>query len=125
MELATLSSSQSIGNGCLRRFFGHRHYRAGPRPARVRLAFHFGFFRSNDTARLALGSTIAGYISSFDHWGNGSAGYVGINMIRSAQPDGECYRSNPSKGKTLMMLCVAASLDAMAVGPGMAMIGTR
>ncbi len=95
--------------------------------AKFRLAFHFGFFQGAMTLLgWLLGSTIAGFISSFDHWvALVLLAYVGVSMIRSGlNPDGECYQSNPSKGKTLMMLCVATSLDAMAVGLGMAMIRT-
>ncbi len=93
--------------------------------AKFRLAFHFGFFQAGMTLLgWLVGSTIAGLIGSIDHWvALVLLGYVGINMIRSGfDKDGESYQSNPSKGKTLMVLCVATSLDAMAVGLGMAMI---
>ncbi|RPJ43368.1 MAG: manganese efflux pump [Chloroflexi bacterium] len=93
--------------------------------AKFRLAFHFGFFQAAMTLLgWLVGSTIASFISSIDHWvALALLSYVGINMIRSGlNKDGESYQSNPSKGKTLMMLCVATSLDAMAVGLGMAMI---
>jgi putative Mn2+ efflux pump MntP len=95
--------------------------------ARFRLAFHFGFFQGAMTLLgWLLGSTIAGFIGGIDHWvALVLLAYVGINMVRSGMnPEGECYQSNPSKGKTLMMLCVATSLDAMAVGLGMAMLRT-
>lgn len=98
---------------------------AHDRRAKFRLAFHFGVFQAGMTLLgWLLGSTIAGYIGSIDHWvAMALLAYVGVNMIRSGlDKDGECYQSNPSKGKTLMMLCVATSLDAMAVGLGMAMI---
>ncbi len=98
---------------------------ASDRRAKFRLAFHFGVFQAGMTLLgWLVGSTIAGFISSIDHWvALVLLGYVGVNMIRSGlDKDGECYQSNPSKGKTLMMLCVATSLDAMAVGLGMAMI---
>jgi putative Mn2+ efflux pump MntP len=93
--------------------------------SRFRLAFHFGFFQALMTVLGWLaGSTIAGIISSFDHWvALVLLGYVGGNMIRSGfNPECECYSENPSRGKTLMMLCVATSLDAMAVGLSLAMI---
>lgn len=95
--------------------------------SKFRLAFHFGFFQGAMTLLgWLLGSTIAGFIGSIDHWvALALLAYVGISMIRSGlNPDEECYQSNPSKGKTLMMLCVATSLDAMAVGLGMAMLHT-
>lgn len=98
---------------------------ANDRRAKFRLAFHFGFFQAGMTLLgWLVGSTIAGFISSVDHWvALVLLSYVGINMIRSGlDKDGECYQSNPSKGKTLLMLCVATSLDAMAVGLSMAML---
>jgi manganese efflux pump family protein len=93
--------------------------------ARFRLAFHFGIFQTGMTLLGYLaGSTIANLINGIDHWvAFILLGYVGINMIRSGfNPDAESYQSNPSRGRTLMVLCVATSLDAMAVGLSMAML---
>ncbi len=93
--------------------------------ARFRLAFHFGFFQMAMTVLgWLLGSTIANFINGIDHWiALALLGYVGFNMVRSGfDPDKEICQSNPSKGKTLMLLCVATSLDAMAVGLSMAML---
>jgi putative Mn2+ efflux pump MntP len=101
--------------------------RVNDRRSKFRLAFHFGWFQTMMTVLGWLaGSTIAHFINRVDHWiAMGLLGYVGINMIRSGLiPDGDCYQSDPSKGKTLMMLCVATSLDAMAVGLSMAMLKT-
>lgn len=95
--------------------------------SRFRLAFHFGIFQGLMTVIGWLaGSTIAGYISNFDHWvAMALLAYVGVNMVRSGlNPDQDSYKENPSRGRTLMVLCVATSLDAMAVGLSMAMIGT-
>jgi manganese efflux pump family protein len=95
--------------------------------AKFRLAFHFGVFQMGMTLLGWLaGSTIASLIASVDHWvAMVLLGYVGINMIRSgANPECETYQTNPSKGRLLMMLCVATSLDALAVGLSMAMLKT-
>jgi putative Mn2+ efflux pump MntP len=95
--------------------------------AKFRLAFHFGFFQTMMTILGWLaGSSIAGLISGIDHWiAFILLGYVGLNMARSGlNHDQDSYSTDPSKGKTLMMLCVATSIDAMAVGLSMAMIGT-
>jgi putative Mn2+ efflux pump MntP len=100
---------------------------ARDRRAKFRLAFHFGFFQAAMTLLgWLLGSTIAVYISSIDHWvALALLSYVGVNMIRSGfNPEIETYQTNPSKGRTLMILCVATSLDAMAVGLSMAMLKT-
>ena len=101
---------------------------AKDRRAKFRLAFHFGVFQTGMTLLgWAAGSTIAVFIAGIDHWvAMALLGYVGFNLIRSGfNPDGTSYSSNPSKGGTLMMLCVATSLDALAVGLSMAMLKTE
>lgn len=118
--LAMDAFAVSLGIGTTRRAEDMR--------SRFRLAFHFGLFQALMTlAGWLAGSTIAVYISAFDHWvAMALLGYVGVNMIRSGLSPEEDEKAcpNPSKGRTLMMLCVATSLDAMAVGLGMALVGT-
>lgn len=98
---------------------------ANDRRSKFRLAFHFGFFQMAMTVvGWFAGSSIAGYIQAFDHWvAMGLLAYVGGNMIRSGlNPEMESYVSNPSKGRLLVILSVATSIDAMAVGLSMAML---
>lgn len=95
--------------------------------AKFRLAFHFGLFQTLMTLiGWFVGSTVANLINGIDHWiAFALLGYVGINMIRSGfDKDKECFEKDPSRGKTLLMLCVATSLDALAVGLSMALIKT-
>lgn len=95
--------------------------------AKFRLSFHFGFFQFGMTVVGWLaGTTIARWIDGIDHWvALVLLLYVGLNMIRSGlNPECECYPCDPSRGKTLLMLCVATSLDALAVGLSMAMLRT-
>ncbi len=70
------------------------------------------------------GSTLATVISEIDHWvALVLLGYVGINMIRSGlNPEGECYDCDPSRGRRMIILCIATSIDAMAVGLSMGML---
>lgn len=99
---------------------------AKDRRSKFRLAWHFGVFQAGMTLLGWLaGNTVANFITAFDHWvALALLAYVGGGMIRSGlDPESECYSSDPSKGKFLMTLCVATSIDAMAVGLGMAMIG--
>lgn len=98
---------------------------ANDRRAKFRLAFHFGFFQMAMTViGWFTGSTVARYIEAFDHWiAMGLLAYVGGNMIRSGlNPDFDSYVSDPSKGRLLVFLSVATSIDAMAVGLSMAML---
>lgn len=115
--LAMDASAVSLGIGTTPRANSFR--------AKFRLAFHFGFFQSLMTALGWLaGSTIARWISAFDHWiALILLAFVGINMIRSGlNPEKESYEKDPSRGGLLMVLCIATSLDAMAVGLSLAML---
>ena len=95
------------------------------RRSKFRLAFHFGFFQGMMTVLGWLaGSTIAQFIAQIDHWiALVLLGYIGINMIRSGlNAKAEAYPCDPSRGKTMVMLCVATSIDAMAVGLSVGML---
>jgi putative Mn2+ efflux pump MntP len=98
---------------------------ANDQRAKFRLAFHFGLFQMGMTiVGWFAGSTVAELIQAFDHWiAMALLAYVGGNMIRSGfNPEMESYISDPSKGKLLVILSVATSIDAMAVGLSMAML---
>jgi putative Mn2+ efflux pump MntP len=102
--------------------------RANDLRSRLRLAFHFGFFQALMTlAGWLAGSAFATLIQGIDHWiALVLLAYVGINMIRSGcHPGDEMVQENPSRGKTMLVLCVATSLDAAAVGLSMAMLNTH
>lgn len=95
--------------------------------AKFRMAFLFGWFQMMMTVLGWLaGSTIAGLIHQFDHWiAMALLAYVGGNMIRSGlNPEVQSYSYDPSRGKILVILAVATSIDAMAVGLSMAMLHT-
>lgn len=98
---------------------------AGTRRAHLRLAFHFGFFQMMMTVLGWLaGSTVARFIDGVDHWiAFVLLAYVGGKMIyEGIHPEIETYETDPSRGKTLILLCVATSIDALAVGLSMAML---
>ncbi len=93
--------------------------------AKFRLSFHFGFFQFAMTVvGWLLGSTVAVLIDGIDHWvALGLLSYVGVSMLHSGlSAKKESFSADPSRGKTLLMLCVATSIDALAVGISMAMI---
>ncbi len=95
------------------------------RRSKLRLAMHFGIFQCLMTLLGWLaGSAVAQFISTFDHWvAFALLAYVGTTMIRAgSRPDMASYQTNPSKGNMLVMLSVATSLDAMAVGLSMAFL---
>jgi manganese efflux pump family protein len=95
--------------------------------SKLRLAFHFGIFQAGMTLLgWLVGSAVAQFVSQVDHWiALALLSYVGINMIRSGlNTDEESYPTDPSRGRYLVMLSVATSIDAMAVGLSMAMLHT-
>jgi manganese efflux pump family protein len=95
------------------------------RRSKLRLAMHFGIFQCLMTLLGWLaGSAVAQFISALDHWvAFALLAYVGVTMIRSgSRPEVVSYKTNPSKGNMMVMLSVATSLDAMAVGLSMAFL---
>lgn len=90
-----------------------------------RLAFHFGIFQGLMTLLGWLaGSLVARYIASIDHWIIfGLLFWIGIRMIRSGlNPSEESSLPDPSHGKYMVMLSIATSLDALAVGIGFSLL---
>ena len=66
-----------------------------------------------------LGSLFAGAIQAFDHWvAFGLLAIIGINMLREAfEQEEECQCCQGDLGfKTMFVMAVATSIDAMAVG---------
>ena len=75
-----------------------------------------------------LGSRFSGYIERFDHW----VAFIllalsGANMLREAFSKGEEEESACSdySFKTMLLMAIATSIDALAVGISLAMAGTE
>ncbi len=97
----------------------------GPRPT-FRLAFHFGLFQFLlPVIGWLAGTTVERYIASFDHWiAFALLALVGIRMIRSGlNPGEELHRNDPSRGWTMVLLSIAVSIDALAVGLSLGLVG--
>jgi manganese efflux pump family protein len=98
---------------------------AGSARPRLRLAWHFGLFQAlMPTLGWLVGSTVVRFIAPVDHWiAFGLLGFVGVRMIRSGlSAELESHQTDPSRGGTLMMLSVATSIDAFAVGLSLAVL---
>jgi manganese efflux pump family protein len=96
--------------------------------ATFRLTFHFSLFQGMMTLiGWFLGSRIVGFLLSFNHWiAFGLLCFVGAHMIKeSLDSKAEDKKSDPSKGYLMVMLSVATSLDALAVGLSMAMLNVN
>jgi putative Mn2+ efflux pump MntP len=91
-----------------------------------RLAFHFGLFQALMLAAgWFIGSAVSAYVSAFEHWiAFGLLALVGGKIIWGAlRGEGEKRSvSDPTSGWQLVLLSVATSLDALAVGLSLAMI---
>jgi len=93
--------------------------------AGFRLAFHFGLFQfMMPVAGWAAGVRIERLVSAWDHWiAFGLLVFVGARMIRAGlNPRLETRPGDPSRGLKLVMLAVATSIDAFAIGLSLAML---
>jgi len=103
---------------------GAAHLANSARPA-FRLSFHFGLFQFlMPLAGWASGRTVAVFIASWDHWlAFGLLGFIGGRMIRSGlDNEAESFSADPSRGLTLVLLSLATSIDAFAVGLSLAFL---
>ena len=107
---------------------GTAHTAVGVRPT-FRLFFHFGLFQGGMTLLGWLaGKTVVSYVSSIDHWvAFGLLVFVGARMLSGGLRNGinEPAIPNPSRGLTLVMLSVATSIDALAVGLSLALLSVN
>lgn len=86
----------------------------------LRLSLTFGFFQfAMPIIGYFLGITIEPIIRNYDHWlALVLLAYIGGKMIyEGLKPeDKSCNPKDPSRGKTLIILALATSIDALAVG---------
>ena len=97
---------------------------AGKR-ATFRLSFHFGLFQAMmPLIGWYVGVHIAHLIESFDHWVAFALLLIvgGRMIIASFKSEAETFDKDPSRGFSLVLLSVATSIDALAVGLSLAMI---
>ena len=94
-----------------------------------RLSFHFGLFQALMPVLGWLGGrAIYHYIVHIDHWiACVLLAFIGGKMIREAiaSDDESRIETDPTKGMQMVMLSVATSIDALAVGLSLAVIGTE
>jgi putative Mn2+ efflux pump MntP len=71
------------------------------------------------------GLTVRSAIEAYDHWiAFGLLGFVALGMLREAlgKEADACSIKDPTRGMTMVMLSVATSIDALAVGLSLSMI---
>jgi len=94
-----------------------------------RLSFNFGLFQGlMPTVGWIAGVAVHKYIAAFDHWvAFGLLVFVGGRMIYNSVWSGEReprIPADPTKGWSLVLLSIATSIDALAVGLSLALIGS-
>ncbi len=99
--------------------------RTGGARAVFRLSFHFGLFQFlMPVVGWFGGSIVASRIAKFDHWvAFALLGIIGVRMVKSGLGPPERSRlGDPSRGWSLLLLSVATSIDALAVGFSICML---
>jgi len=90
-----------------------------------RLAFHFGLFQfMMPVVGWLAGKEVAGYVGGHAHWVVFSLlGFVGGKMLWEARQQKDANSgADPTRGLMLVTLCLATSIDALAVGVSMAFL---
>lgn len=94
-----------------------------------RLAWHFGLFQAlMPILGWLAGLTVERWIAAFDHWVAFTLlAVVGGRMIYEAfqEPSPEKDACDPTRGMSLVVLSVATSIDALAVGLSLGVIGEQ
>ena len=89
-----------------------------------------GFQALMPTIGFFLGALFADTIEAFDHWvAFALLAIIGINMLKEALEKKDESGDNPEKDadlsvKTMFLMAVATSIDALAVGISLAMVGS-
>jgi manganese efflux pump family protein len=94
------------------------------RRSMLRLSFHFGLFQFfMPILGWLAGLSVERYVQSFDHWiVCGLLVWVAVHMIHSARSDEQVLQHDPSRGMLMVILSVATSLDALAIGLSLALL---
>ena len=120
VALAMDAFAVSIAAGVTVRRITNRHV--------FRIAFHFGLFQFlMPIVGWLAGSAVAEHIQAFDHWiAFGLLGLVGGKMLLDAARSGKDSHGtprDPTRGLTMVALSIATSIDALAVGVSLAILG--
>jgi putative Mn2+ efflux pump MntP len=92
-----------------------------------RLAFHFGLFQAMmPVIGWAAGTTIRDHIQAYDHWiAFALLSFVGGNMLKEVffgKEEETGSEKDATRGLTMVILSLATSIDALAVGFSMSLL---
>lgn len=117
LSMAMDAFAVCLGVGAARKSEGSR--------ATFRLSFHFGLFQFLlPVVGWFAGLTFVRYIEAFDHWvAFLLLAFVGGRMLISgSNGEVETHKNDPSRGWHMVLLSVAVSIDALAIGLSLALI---
>ena len=99
--------------------------KAGLREGAVCGAWFGGFQALMPVIGFFLGTLFADAIEKFDHWvAFGLLAIIGINMLKEALSKCDCEEHDADLSvKTMFLMAIATSIDALAVGISLAMAG--
>ncbi len=86
---------------------------------------YFGFFQAlMPLIGYLLGQSFQSFIDSFDHWlAFGLLALIGANMIKESFSKEEDDPNDKTDCKTMLLLAIATSIDALAAGVSFAFVG--
>jgi manganese efflux pump family protein len=125
LEILLIALSMSMDAFAVCLGAGTQEGTTGPRPT-FRLAFHFGLFQFlMPVIGWFAGTTVLRYINAYGQWvAFCLLAIVGIRMVRSGLDQNSAGpKSNPSRGWTLVLLAFATSIDALAIGFSLSLVG--
>lgn len=119
VALAMDALAVSIATGCRLRTVSRRQT--------FRLSWHFGLFQAAmPVIGWFMGQGIRSFVEDWAHWiAFVLLAFIGLKMLKEAfeqDDDAECGLADPTKGASLIMLSVATSIDALAVGVTLSML---
>lgn len=91
------------------------------------IGLYFGAFQAlMPVIGYFLGTTLSGFVEKIDHWiAFVLLGIIGGNMIKESTDDEVEKRNDKVDFKTMLVLAIATSIDAMAVGVTFAFLKTN
>jgi manganese efflux pump family protein len=90
-----------------------------------RLSFHFGLFQFlMPLIGWFVGQSLEDFVSTYEHWiAFALLASVGTRMVRASFQETETHMpTDPTRGRHLVMLSTATTLDALAIGMSLAML---
>ncbi len=94
-------------------------------PQAVKMAAFFGLFQAVMPALgYACGLAFRGWVEAVDHWiAFALLGLIGAKMIYESRREGDDSQNDPFSTPRLLLLSVATSIDALAVGVSFSLLG--